>query len=111
MVECKKCSLCCYNVSVEVDEPEDADDIDQYVWLLLHEGLSIYVEDDQWYVEFKCRCSALNDDGTCSIYEHRPELCKRYDPKECLKHGEQDYYELIFKHPNELIKYWNNKKQ
>jgi hypothetical protein len=31
------------------------------------------------------RCRYLTPDNLCSIYEHRPEVCRRYEPDEvCL---------------------------
>lgn len=109
MESCAKCSACCFNVSVEVDAPEDDNDVDQYVWLLLHEGVTMYVEGGDWHVEFKCRCKALAADGTCGIYEDRPKICRDYCPSECLRHGEGDFFDEYFKTPQELLGYWKNK--
>jgi uncharacterized protein len=107
MVSCKRCSACCHNVSVEVDTPEDEEDIDQYVWLIMHRGVSMYVEGGSWYVEFKCKCNSLKSDGTCKDYRGRPKLCKQYCPSECLKQGEGNYFDEYFKNPEDLKKYWD----
>lgn len=110
MTKCKKCSACCYNVSVEVDKPEDREEIEEYVWMLLHENIGVYISDDKWYVEFLTKCKSLDKTGICTQYDERPQICRDYDPENCLKHGEEEYYEHYFKDHKELLKYWENNK-
>ncbi len=109
MVDCVGCTLCCRHVSVGVDEPEDDEDLDELVWLLLHENIAVYIDDEgDWYVEFITPCTALTADGRCSIHGDHPEMCRGYDPESCLAHGEGDWFEHYFKTPEELREYWRS---
>jgi uncharacterized protein len=106
MIDCKLCGKCCHNVSVEVDEPETDEELDEYLWLILHKGVTIYINEDQWYVEFQTPCKMLDKKRKCRIYDQRPELCKKYSSKNCLHHGEGDYFDHYFKTAEELKKHW-----
>ena len=106
MTTCSQCAACCHNVSVEVDEADSWDEIEEYRWLLMHEGVSLYIDDNKWYVEYDCKCKSLAPDGTCSIYKTRPKTCREYDPDSCLANGDDEYYEHYFKEANELVNWW-----
>ena len=109
MDSCSRCSACCRNVSVEVDEADTEEELDEYIWILLHENICIYIDDDNWYVEFKTPCKSLAEDGSCKIYDRRPKMCRTYDPDTCLKHGDEDYFDHMFETPEQLRQYWNNR--
>ncbi|MBD3387956.1 MAG: hypothetical protein GF416_02810 [Candidatus Altiarchaeales archaeon] len=111
MPDCSGCTACCRHVSIEVDEPDTYEELDEYLWLVLHEGVDVYIDDGDWYVEFKTKCTALADDGRCTRYEGRPLLCRNYDPKDCLKHGEEAWYDHYFTTPEELKAYWEKAKR
>ena len=71
---------------------------DEKKWVILHHGLTVCGDDDEialheteawpWVfgtspdltVRFEIPCSALNEDGTCSLYGtlERPEMCGRW---------------------------------
>ena len=103
---CVKCSKCCRNVSIEVDEPQDDMEIDEYVWIILHENIRLYIEEAKWYLEFLTPCKMLQDDGQCSIYADRPDVCSEYETENCLKNGDEDYFDVLFTDPQQLKDYW-----
>lgn len=111
MVSCSGCTLCCRHVSVEVDPPSNEDEVDEYLWMLLHEGVGVYIDDDEWYVEFKTKCKALTDEGRCRIYDRRPKMCATYDPNECVSNGGDSWYDVYFSTPEELSEYWEKKQK
>ena len=79
---------CCRYVAVEIDRPRAHWQNDQIRWMLLHENVSVYVGNDRhWYVEFRTRCRALQDDNRCGVYDHRPDLCQAYEIKQCPRWG------------------------
>ena len=44
------------------------------------------------YVTYRYDCTMLGDDGRCTIYEDRPQLCRAYEPKSdalCIMHEPQ----------------------
>ena len=81
---CTGCTRCCEGVSIEVDAPRSSWEYDQWIWVLHHRGLEIYVEaPERWYLHVPARCDQLRDDGRCTIYGRHPRLCREYDPRDC----------------------------
>ena len=76
MTPCRLCNAeCCRYITVDLATPKDEEDWDEIKWMLLHEGVIIYVDEDgDWNVEVKTKCKFL-DDAT--------KKCKAYD-KSCL---------------------------
>jgi hypothetical protein len=89
MALCRGCVRCCTYVSVEVDPPNVPWMYDQYVWLLEHRGVWMYVETgNHWYVQFETVCEQLDERGGCRIHGRHPVLCKEYDARSCERRGE-----------------------
>jgi hypothetical protein len=55
-------------LSVEIDEPEDAKDYDDLLWLIAHRDVEIYMDDDRWYVMVQNPC----------LHFHNYEELERY---------------------------------
>lgn len=110
MVECKQCGTCCRQVSVAMDTPEDKEDWDELIWMLHHENINVYLDnEDDWCVEFRTPCKHLMEDNRCGIYENRPNLCREHSAEECEMHGEGETYKLMFRSAEELMKYLDEK--
>ncbi len=81
---CAGCTRCCDTVSIEIDAPRSAWEYDQWVWVLHHRSLEVYVEKpERWFLHIETRCEKLNDQGRCSIHGSHPILCREYDPRVC----------------------------
>jgi len=81
---CAGCTRCCETVSIEVDPPRASWEYDQWVWVLHHRGLELYVEKpERWLLHIETRCEQLNDEGRCRIHGRHPVLCREYDPRVC----------------------------
>jgi len=81
---CSGCTRCCETVSIEVDAPRAAWEYDQWVWVLHHRGLEMYVEKpERWLLHIETRCDMLDAGGRCSIHGRHPVLCREYDPRFC----------------------------
>ncbi len=81
---CAGCTRCCDTVSIEIDAPRSAWEYDQWVWVLHHHSLEVYVEKpERWFLHIETRCEQLNDQGRCSIHGSHPILCREYDPRVC----------------------------
>ncbi len=81
---CAGCVTCCTYVTIEVDAPRQAWEYDQWIWMLHHQGLEMYVErPERWFVYIPTRCRQLGADGRCGIYGRHPVLCRDYDPRSC----------------------------
>jgi len=104
---CRGCdSMCCRYFTVPLETPEDADDFDAMQWYILHEGISIYVDDEgDWYVNVDVRCRALDDDGRCRIYRRRPDICRDHTAEICERHGDEYDFREHFHNEKELMAY------
>lgn len=81
---CAGCTRCCETVSIEIDAPRSAWEYDQWVWVLHHETLEVYLEKpERWFLHIETRCAKLDHNGRCSIHGKHPILCREYDPRVC----------------------------
>jgi len=81
---CSGCTRCCETVSIEVDTPRSPWEYDQWIWVLHHQNLELYVErPERWFLHIETRCNQLNDEGRCRIHGSHPILCREYDPRVC----------------------------
>ena len=103
---CIKCAgLCCRYIALPIETPEDRSDFDDIRWYLAHEGISVFVEDDDWYINIANRCRFLDRDNRCGIYETRPKICRRYTEDSCDFHSGDYGYELHFTSIEEVDEY------
>jgi Fe-S-cluster containining protein len=84
--KCGRCiALCCRYFAMEVDRPTTPRDFDDLRWFMLHERVQIFTEGRKWFVQVFNRCTALGPDNLCTIYDHRPVICREYDNDWCDK--------------------------
>lgn len=85
---CEHCTAaCCRYVALPIDTPETSADFEDLRWYLIHEHISIFVEDDDWYISFQTPCRHLRPDHGCGIYETRPRICRKYSTEDCDYHS------------------------
>lgn len=81
---CAGCTRCCETVSIEVDAPRSPWEYDQWIWVLHHRNLELYLEKpERWYLHIEAPCAQLKPNGHCAVYADRPVLCREYDPRNC----------------------------
>ena len=89
--KCEKCNaLCCKYIAMEIDGPDDEESVDHLRWYLLHQDVSIYVQDGEWHLCVDVRCKHLDDENRCRIHDTRPQICRDHSPDEC-EFGNPDY--------------------
>ncbi len=103
---CRKCiGRCCEYFCFEIDEPdtyEEFDDIRRYLSLA---GISVPIDEGDWYISIENRCKMLHEDNKCAIYDKRPLICRTYDPATC-DDTDRDYgYDEEFLTPEEIERY------
>ena len=107
---CKGCpALCCHDLVMPIPRPRTAAEIEEVRWKLLYDTVSVFVSGGQWHLQVKARCIYLTDDHLCSIYEKRPDRCRRHDPSDCERYG--SYYDVRFSTPEELEAYLAREKR
>ena len=88
---------------VEIDRPESKWQYDQVRWMLLHEGISVYVDhDNDWYLEVQTRCGELTEKNLCRSYLERPKLCEEYSPEQCQVWNPEPPSKMEFKTADEF---------
>ncbi|MBP7745271.1 MAG: YkgJ family cysteine cluster protein [Phycisphaerae bacterium] len=85
---CEHCTAaCCRYIALPIDTPEDEADFDDIRWFLIHERVSVFVEDGDWYISLESPCRHLQPDHRCGIYETRPKICRSYSADDCDYHS------------------------
>ena len=103
---CVECGAkCCKYFCFEIDEPTDYDDFEDVRWFLLHEDVSVHIDEGDWYISIANRCKMLAPDNTCTGYETRPRICRKYTPDNCDHSGGDYDYDEHFKTAEELDAY------
>ena len=76
---CHMCTArCCKYFALEIDKPTSLEEFDHIRWYLMHEGIAVWVDDGDWYLEIRTVCKHLQPDNSCGIYENRPQVCREY---------------------------------
>ena len=58
-VLCDYCpAKCCRYFAMPIDEPETHEDFEYVRWYLLHQGATVFTEDDTWYCRGEVRFDA-----------------------------------------------------
>ena len=111
MITCDECNAkCCRYVAVEMDEPDCLDDWDQIKWMLMHENIRVYLDNEgDWVAEFITKCKNLDKNNKCKIYDSRPDLCKEHEMESCVMNGEGKVEVLLFESPEDVDNYLKKK--
>jgi len=103
---CEHCTgMCCRYLALPIDRPQDRDDFDDIRWYLLHQGVSVFVEDGEWYLYLAADCRHLQPDFRCGIYETRPRICREYTTDNCDYHSGDYGWEQHFTCAEHLDEY------
>lgn len=97
---CHLCNAaCCRYFALQIDKPKAKQDFDHIRWYLCHEGVAVWVDDGDWYLEVRTVCKHLQADNRCGIYETRPQICREYGMPEdgpCEYFTDDLKYDLYF---------------
>ncbi|MBL4886037.1 MAG: YkgJ family cysteine cluster protein, partial [Planctomycetaceae bacterium] len=93
---CDYCTAkCCRYFALPIETPDSREEMDNIRWYMLHEHVSIFVDDGDWYLMVHTKCRKLRDDNLCGIYETRPEICREYSSDNCEYDGDGCYDQLF----------------
>ena len=107
---CQDCpAKCCHDLVLCIEKPKDASDIDHYKWQLQYDVVSLAVHRSRWYAVYHGRCIYLDDEDMCTIYDQRPDKCRRHNPPECEHYG--SWYDVIIKTPGEFDRHLEQEKE
>lgn len=107
---CEHCAAaCCRYLALPIDKPRTDRDYDDLRWYVMHDGIAVFVEDGDWYIQIRTTCRHLGADNRCMIYHTRPEICKEYEPGDCDYAGGDYGYEAMFTHASQIEAYYEKK--
>lgn len=107
MMTCEECKgACCKDVAVEIDKPTNFEDYEDIKWLIAHENVVVYLDNESdWLVEFKTKCKFLDNKSRCKIYSDRYKVCEEHEPDSCVKNGHGKQHKIIFTDAKHVDKY------
>lgn len=107
---CEHCTAaCCRYLAIPLDVPSNKRDYDDIRWYLMHNKVTVFVEDDEWYIQWQTTCNNLGDDNLCQVYETRPAICGEYEAQDCDYAGGSYGYDHLFTHPKQIEEYYYKK--
>ncbi len=102
-VHCEHCTgHCCKYLALPLEKPKTARDFDDMRWYLLHEGITIFVEEGEWFIQVATKCQQLMPNNLCGVYETRPKICREYEAGECDYSGGSYEYDHLFTHVDQI---------
>lgn len=100
---CEHCTAaCCRYIALPLDTPGKKRDFDDIRWFLMHENVSVFVEDGDWYISFVTNCRHLQPDNRCGVYHTRPQICRDYSTSNCDYHSGDYGWQHHFTCPEHL---------
>jgi Fe-S-cluster containining protein len=107
----KECNArCCRYLTVYLPAPRQKADFDELSWFLAHENTSVYVEGRRWHLEVRTPCRYLNENNLCTIYEHRPDVCREYSLDAC-EYPRRPAHTLHFDCKEEFDAWWERRRE
>lgn len=104
--DCSACNArCCRYFCFEIDEPETFEEFEDVRWYLLHENVTVHIDEGDWYISILNACKELGEDNRCGSYEDRPLICRSYSQDNCDATGGDYEYEQLFETPEQLEAY------
>jgi len=76
-------TICCTYITQSIDTPRSREDFDHLLWQLAHQNIQAYKDENGWFLLINNRCTHLQSDGRCGIYETRPQVCRDYSNDYC----------------------------
>jgi Fe-S-cluster containining protein len=110
--KCASCTgaICCTYTTQHIDTPRTKEDFSNLLWQVSHQGVHAFRDEGIWYLLFEGRCTHLQSDGRCGIYETRPQACRDHSNDYCeLDVPREEGFDLHFKNYDELLEYCKKK--
>lgn len=76
-------SKCCTYITQQIDAPRSTHDFDHLLWQLSHRNVSLYQDDEGWFLLVDNPCRHLVPGVGCGIYETRPNVCRSHTNDYC----------------------------
>lgn len=83
--KCSFCtgSICCTYITQKIKAPHTKLDFSNLLWMVSHENVALYKDEEGWSLLIDGKCSHLQANGHCGIYDTRPQACRDYSNDYC----------------------------
>ncbi len=89
-------------------KPRTKTEIEEVKWYLHFDTVSVFIRNYRWYLLIEGNCIYLDEHNLCTIYDKRPERCRRLPSANCEMTGE--FYDVMMHTPEELEDYLDGQK-
>ncbi|MCE9547494.1 MAG: YkgJ family cysteine cluster protein [Planctomycetia bacterium] len=104
-VLCDHCTAkCCKYFALPIETPESESDFEYLRWYVMHGEVSIFCEEQTWYLMVHNRCDHLQGDNRCGIYHTRPQICREYSTVDC-EYEDDWVYERYWENAQQIAEY------
>jgi len=81
---CDACTAkCCGYITQAIDTPRSIRDYDILLWQIAHQDIHIFKDGNGWYLLSSSKCTFLQEDNRCGIYQTRPLICREHSNQSC----------------------------
>jgi Fe-S-cluster containining protein len=110
MITCKECGgECCKKLAFQIEAPKNPVDYGDIKWYLYHKDVIVYIDNSgDWMVQVPIKCTKLDKNNRCTIYDERPPICRLSKVEECEKNTNE--MDVVFRTVEDLEKYMKQKK-
>jgi Fe-S-cluster containining protein len=82
--KCKRCNgACCRYITVQMPTPGSMEEFDGLLWQMYHRDIKLFKDVDGWHLLIYTPCLNLAKNGRCTIYDDRPNVCRRHTSEHC----------------------------
>jgi Fe-S-cluster containining protein len=104
--QCAACKAkCCQYFCFQIDKPDTYEEFENIRWYLNHQGVSVHVDEGNWYMAVANPCKLVGADGRCTVYEARPLVCRKYSQRDCDYNKGEYEYQAFFEDSQSLEEY------
>ena len=101
-------AICCNDLAVQIYKPVTKAEKEDLRWHLFFEGVKVYIKHRKWHLLIHSQCRYLSEDNLCTIYDDRPERCRKHNHPHCELEGK--FYDIMIETPEQFDEYFNMKK-
>jgi len=108
--DCHECpATCCKNLAMIIGRPHSRAEIEDLKWQIRFNTVKVYIHNRRWHLWVKGKCMYLGRSNRCTIYDTRPDKCRKYNPPHCEAFGK--FYDVLLSTPDELEDYIKARKK
>lgn len=101
-------AICCHDLAVQIYKPVTKVEKEDLRWHLFFEGVKVFIAHRKWHLLVHSRCRYLSKANLCTIYDRRPDRCRKHNHPHCELEGK--YYETMLETPEQFDAYFEKEK-